>query len=106
VALDEAVSRWTARSGGRKAVTVGNEFGVVRQLCLYRRRRDPSSYVPEHALAPVKESVFLPYIFTHEEVCRLLAAAASHRGKSIGGTVLHTFAVRHGSAKHEADSPR
>jgi integrase/recombinase XerD len=91
VALDEAVSRWTARSGGRKAVTVGNEFGVVRQLCLYRRRRDPSSYVPEHALAPVKESVFLPYIFTHEEVCRLLAAAASHRGKSIGSTVLHTL---------------
>jgi integrase/recombinase XerD len=91
VALDEAVSRWTARSGGRKAVTVGNEFGVVRQLCLYRHRRDSSSYVPEHALAPVKESGFLPYIFTHEEVCRLLAAAASHRCKSIGSTVLHTL---------------
>lgn len=58
VALDEAVIRWTARIEGRKAITVGNEFGVVRQLCLYRRRRDPSSYVPEHALAPVKESVF------------------------------------------------
>lgn len=32
-----------SRIAGRKAVTVGNGFGVVRQLCLYRRRRDPSS---------------------------------------------------------------
>lgn len=91
VALDEAVPRWTARRSGRKAVTVGNEFGVIRQLCLYRRRRDPSSYVPEHALAPIKESVFLPYIFTHEEVRRLLAAAASHQGRYIGATMLRTL---------------
>lgn len=91
VALDEAVIRWTARIEGRKAITVGNEFGVVRQLCLYRRRRDPSSYVPEHALAPVKESVFVPYIFTHDEVRQLLAAAAAHRGRFIWGTMLRTL---------------
>ncbi len=91
VALNEAVTDWTARKPGRKAVTVGNEFGVIRQLCLYRRRRDPSSYVPEQALAPIKESVFLPYIFTHEEVRRLLAAAASHQGRNIGATMLRTL---------------
>lgn len=91
VALDEAVSRWTARIEGRKAVTVGTEFGVVRQLCLYRRRRDPSSYVPEHALAPVKESVFLPYIFTHDEVRQLLAAATAHKGRFIWSTMLRTL---------------
>ena len=91
VALDEAVTRWSVRIAGRKAVTLGNEFGVVRQLCLYRRRRDPSSYVPEHALAPVKESVFLPYIFTHEEVRRLLAAAAAHKGRYIWGAMLRTL---------------
>src|ERR1019366_1726076 len=78
VVLDEVVSHWTARIEGRKAITLGTDFGVVRQLCLYRRRRDPSSYVPEHALAPVKESVFLPYIFSHDEVHRILAAATSH----------------------------
>src|SRR5438105_6417785 len=75
IPLDDAVRRWCARIAGRKAVTVGNEFGVVRQLCLYRRRRNPSSYVPEHALAPVKESVFLPYIFSDDEVRRLLVEA-------------------------------
>jgi len=72
----------------RKAVTVANEFGVIRQLCLYRRRRNPSSYVPEHALAPVKESLFLPYIFSHEEVRRILAAAASHQGRFIWAAML------------------
>ncbi|MFH1872918.1 MAG: tyrosine-type recombinase/integrase [Pseudomonadota bacterium] len=91
VALDDAVMRWTARIEGRKAVTVGNEFGVVRQLCLYRRRRDPSTYVPEHALAPVKESVFLPYIFTHDEVRQLLAAATAYNGRFIWSTMLRTL---------------
>jgi integrase len=91
VALDEAITRWCARIAGRKAVTVANEFGVVRQLCLYRRRRDPSSYVPEHALAPVKESIFLPYIFSHDEVRRILAAAASHHGRFIWGSMLHAL---------------
>lgn len=91
VALNEVVNHWSARIPGRKAVTVGNEFGVIRQLCLYRRRRDPSSYVPEHAVAPVKESVFLPYIFTHDEVCRLLFAASSHKGRNIGGAMLRAL---------------
>jgi len=90
-ALEEAVMRWTARIAGRKAVTVGLEFGVVRQLCLYRRRRDPSSYVPEHAVAPVKESVYLPYIFTHDEIRRLLAAATSHNGRFIWGAMFRTL---------------
>jgi site-specific recombinase XerD len=91
VALDEVVPRWTARRAARKAVTVGNEFGVIRQLCLYRRRRDPSSYVPEHALAPIKESVFLPYIFSRDEVRRLLAAAGSHRGRYVWAQMLRTL---------------
>jgi len=91
VALDEAVRRWSARTTGRKAVTVGNEFGVIRQLCLYRRRRDPSCYVPEHALAPVKESVFLPYIFTDDDIRRILAAASGHKGRYIWGAMLRTL---------------
>ncbi|MDM0117507.1 tyrosine-type recombinase/integrase [Variovorax sp. J22R133] len=93
VALDVAVARWTTRIAGRKAVTVGLEFGVVRQLCLYRRRRDPSSYVPEHALAPVKVSSFQPYIFSHDEVRQLLAAATSHHGRFIWGPMLRTLVL-------------
>jgi integrase/recombinase XerD len=91
VALDEAVTRWCARIAGRKAVTLANEFGVIRQLCLYRRRRDASSHVPEQALAPVKESVFLPHIFSHDEVRRILALAASRQGRFIGASMLRTL---------------
>lgn len=91
VALEDAVSRWCARRSGRKAVTLGNEFGVIRQLCLYRRRHHPSSYVPEHALAPVKESVFLPYIFGPGEVRRLLAAATVHQGRFIWAPMLRAL---------------
>lgn len=91
--LDEAITRWCGRVGGRKAVTLGNEFGVIRQMCLYRRRRDPASYVPEHALAPVKESTFLPYIFTRDEVGRIIAAAASHNGRFIWGPMLHALVL-------------
>jgi len=91
VRLDDAITRWCARVAGRKAVTLANEFGVLRQLCLYRRRRDPLSYVPEHALAPVKASVFLPYIFSHDEVYRVLDAARSHDGRFIWASMLHTL---------------
>lgn len=91
VGLDEAVMRRTARIAGRKAITISTEFGVVRQLCLYRRRYDPSSYVPEHALAPVKESVFLPYIFTYQEVCQMLTASDSHKGRYIWSAMLRTL---------------
>lgn len=83
VALDAAVRRWSSRIAGRQAFTVSLEFGVVRQLCLYRRRHDPSGYVPEHAIAPVKESRFLPYIFSHDEVLHMLHAASRHHGRWI-----------------------
>ena len=91
VELCDAITRWCARAAGRKAVTLGNEFGVVRQLCLFRRRYDPTSYVPEHALAPVKDSTFLPYIFSHDDVRRILALAGSHQGRFIWAAMLRTL---------------
>lgn len=86
--LDVAVTRWAARIEGRKAVTVGNEFGVVRQLCLFRRRRDSRGFVPDHSVAPVKESVFVPYIFSREEVLAVLDAATRHEGRNMWGAML------------------
>jgi len=93
VALDEAVLRWTTRIAGRKALTVASDFGIVRQLCLFRRRRDPGGYVPEHAIAPVKESVFLPCIFTHAQVRQLLAAATGYEGRSMSGGMLRALVL-------------
>ena len=76
VVLEDAITRWCARIAGRKAVTVANEFGVVRQLCLYRRRRDPSSYVPEHALATFEAESAAPLAEYRATIDRLFAAVA------------------------------
>ena len=89
--LEQAVTRWVTRIEGRKALTVSCEFGTVRQLCLFRRRSDPRAFVPEHAMAPVKESVFVPYIFSREEVLALLDAATRHEGGSIWGVMLRAL---------------
>jgi integrase len=91
VDLQEAIARWCARTAGRKAVTLGNEFGVIRQFCLFRRRYDATSYVPEHALAPIKASIFLPYIFSEDDVRRILTLASSHQGRFIWATLLRTL---------------
>jgi integrase/recombinase XerD len=91
--LERVVTEWTARIEGRKAVTVGNEFGVVRQLCLFRRRSDPHCFVPDHAVAPVKESTFVPYIFSREEVLALLDAATQHEGRSMWGAMLRALTL-------------
>ncbi|MBT9495687.1 MAG: tyrosine-type recombinase/integrase [Paucibacter sp.] len=93
VALDEAVTQWATRIEGRKAITVGNEFGVVRQLCLFRRRSDPHGFVPDHAVAPVKESVFVPYIFSHDEVLAMVDAATRHEGRNMWGAMLRALTL-------------
>lgn len=93
VSLEDAVTRWVTRIEARKAVTVGNEFGVVRQLCLFRRRSDPLAFVPEHAVAPVKESVFVPYIFSRQEVLAVLDAATRHEGRSMWGAMLRALTL-------------
>ena len=93
VSLEQVVTRWATRIEGRKAVTVANEFGVVRQLCLFRRRSDPRAFVPDHAVAPIKESVFVPYIFSREEVLALLDAATRHEGRNIWGAMLRALTL-------------
>ena len=72
---------------------MGNEFGVVRQLCLFRRRSDARAFVPEHAVAPVKESAFIPYIFSREEVLALIEEATRHEWRSMWGAMLRALSL-------------
>jgi hypothetical protein len=44
--LEAMIGGWLSRIAGRKPVTVTLELGVIRQLCLYRRRSDPQGFVP------------------------------------------------------------
>ena len=88
VPFEAVLHEWLSRNPHRQPVSVGLEFGVIRQLCLYRRRRDPASFVPEQDWAPIKESTFLPYIFTHDQVVHLITAASAHDARHLCGGMM------------------
>jgi site-specific recombinase XerD len=56
--------------------TRANRMCVVRQLCRYLAARDPRVYVPEPVRTIPSRGAHVPYLYSHEEVQALLAAAA------------------------------
>ena len=64
---------WLAQRPNRKPITAGNYVGVLRQFCLFRRRYDPRAFVPDRWWAPKTTSDFLPYIFSAEQIRRIIA---------------------------------
>jgi integrase/recombinase XerD len=54
-------------------------LGMVRKLGLFRRRLDPDAFVPDRvtcpSLWPVRANPHVPFIFTKEQIRRLLRAA-------------------------------
>jgi integrase/recombinase XerD len=92
VELEAMIGGWLSRVAGRKPVTVALELGVIRQLCLYRRRSDPQGFVPGREWAPQSaESHFLPYVFSREEVRALVDAAGKHAHRNLTATTLRTL---------------
>lgn len=71
--------------------TQANRFCVVRQFCKYLTGTDPLSYIPEPLRLPSSRRAHRPRIFTHEEVCALLAAAS--RLAPPGSLRPHTYRV-------------
>jgi integrase len=49
-----------------------NRMRIARNACLYRRRTDPDCFVPDPAQFPTPHQPIAPYVFTHEEIRRLL----------------------------------
>jgi integrase len=45
----------------------------VRNFCLYRRRSEPGSFLPDARLFPPRHQLVRPHLFTNDEVVRLLA---------------------------------
>ena len=89
VALEPLICAWLARPGTRKPTTTAQQFGVIRELCLYRRRRASNGYVPDRALAPRRGPKFLPYALSHKQVRAVLEAARRHPGTTFWGPMLH-----------------
>lgn len=91
IALDEILKAWLSRTENRKAVSIAMEFAVVRQLCLFRRRRDPRGFVPERAWAPKTEMPFLPYIFSRAEIRQALVAADHYKHRRVSPRLMRTL---------------
>ncbi len=54
-----------------------NHLRIVRNLCLYRRRTEPTCFVPDLALFPAPHQPRPPYIFTAREVARVVEATGT-----------------------------
>jgi integrase/recombinase XerD len=91
ISLEEIIPAWLSRYEHRKANTIATDLQVVRQFCLYRRRSDPHGFVPERAWAPKTELPFLPYIFSRQEVRRLLRAASRFERRNVGPVLMRTL---------------
>ena len=86
--------------------TQANRMCVLRQLCEYLVRTDPSNYIPESIRAPTSRQAHHPYIFSHEQVSAMLSAALTlppsgslrpHTYHTLLG-VLYTTGIRVGEA--------
>ncbi len=74
--LDRAILAWLASKPQRKAVSVCMDAAVLRQFCLYLRRR-PGRALFREPLWPrlPTESSFVPYIFSAQDIRQLLKLA-------------------------------
>ena len=80
VDLERLLLDWLAGKDGRKAKTVAFEVAVIRQFCLYLRRRDPDGFVPDRLLTTQSRGPrYLPHIFSEDEIHALLDATSSLR---------------------------
>lgn len=86
--LDALTRAWLSRPGVRKPTATAQQFGTIRELCLYRRRRDPDSYVPDRGLAPRRGPRFLPHPLSQTDVRTMLKAARNYRGAIFWGQLL------------------
>jgi integrase len=55
---------------------------VVRNFCLYRRRRDPSCFVPDPSGFPAPHSPRPPHIFSYQQILTLLRVATALPARS------------------------
>lgn len=59
-----------------------NWMRIVRNLCLYLRRSNPTCFVPDPSSFPTPRAPLRPHIFTEEQIVQLLRIAATLRPRS------------------------
>jgi integrase/recombinase XerD len=73
----ESFAAWSLTLAHLSPTTRRGRMRVVRNLCLYARRRDPTCFVPDDATFPTVVPARRPHIFTEAQIARLLEVAAS-----------------------------
>lgn len=58
-----------------KAVSWARRLGIIRGFAEYRSALDPATEVPHRRLLPFRSKRARPYLYTHDEITRLLQAA-------------------------------
>lgn len=78
-----AFEAWCQTQGHLASGVRRGRMMEVCNFCLYRRRTEPRCFVPDPALFPKPHQRLQPYIFSQQEVMRLLRAASElKRGRS------------------------
>lgn len=72
----ELALRWAQEDADASAVTHADRLSMVRRFAAWRSAADPRTQVPPIGLLPRRYQRPTPYIYTQEEVERILAAAA------------------------------
>ena len=70
----EVFERWCQSRAHLKSGIRRTQMRIVRNLCLYRRRTEPSCFVPDPLLFPPCHQPIRPYRLSAEEMARLIAA--------------------------------
>ena len=75
--LDRAILTWLGNKPQRKAISVSMDAAVLRQFYVYLRRRPNRSNLLEPLWPKLPtESAFVPYVFSKNDIQRLLQLAA------------------------------
>jgi integrase/recombinase XerD len=102
----ESFTRWCHTQDHLTSGVRRHRMRVVRNLTLYRRRREPSCFVPNPLLFPPLHQPVQPYIFTHAEIAGLVHHATALEASrdcplrpqlfSLAITLLYTAGLRRG----------
>ncbi|MGA8656238.1 MAG: tyrosine-type recombinase/integrase [Chthoniobacterales bacterium] len=61
----------------QKPVSWARQLGILRKFALYRRNADPCTEVPPIGILPFRSLRAVPYLYSEEEIVRLMDAAGT-----------------------------
>jgi integrase len=73
----ETFARWCHSQEHLSSGVRRKRMRIVRNLCLYRRRSEPTCFVPDPSQFPLSHQPLVPHIFSEAEITKLVHAAGS-----------------------------